>query len=215
LHGLYSGTGVRKRTCLLKNFINFVDDEKFQLAEVNGTLLYKVGQPTWSCNNDGGGRSLELLRLLLDAFATSDGHHGNATAVHEGAEPLVLENNLLNKFFGGLNDDTVNVARILARIVTIKRDQNEHRGLAHAGLGLRNDIIAGVSLRNGLFLNFGRLLKAGSCDGFGDLRLQAKIRKSGGRATNSGVAAADHGGGGDVVLLIGHVLRELASVGHC
>jgi hypothetical protein len=150
--------------------------------------------------------------LLLDAFATSDGHHGNATAVHERAEPLVLKNNLLNKFFGGLNDNAINVARILARIVPIKRDQNENGGFAHAGLGLCDDIVAGVSLRNGFFLNFGRLLKAGSGDGLGDLGLQAKIREGGRGATNFG-AAANNGGGH--IVLIGHVLGELARVGHC
>ena len=48
-----SGTRVRKRTCLLKNFVYFVNDEKFELAEVKSTFVNKVGQPTRCCDNNG------------------------------------------------------------------------------------------------------------------------------------------------------------------
>lgn len=46
-----------KRTCLLKNFVNFVDDEKFDLAEIDSAFVHKITQATGGCNDDGRGMS--------------------------------------------------------------------------------------------------------------------------------------------------------------
>jgi hypothetical protein len=61
----------------------------------------------------------------------------------------------------------------------VKGGENEDSGLAHAGLGLTDDVEAKHSLRNALVLHLGRMLETAIHSASEDLRLQKEITEVG------------------------------------
>ena len=112
--------------------------------------------------------SVYVCRALIEA-------HLNAT--HVLGESLVLLADLEGQLAGVAHDDDRHLA--VDRLQLLQRGKDEDGSLAHARLGLTEDVHAENGLRDALVLDFRRMFEAAVDDGPEDFRLEEEVSEAG------------------------------------
>mmetsp|Transcript_9342 Transcript_9342/g.40993 ORF Transcript_9342/g.40993 Transcript_9342/m.40993 type:complete len:344 (+) Transcript_9342:410-1441(+) len=166
---------VRAHVELLEHLIALVEDEVAALLERDVAVLGQRLAAAGGGDDDARGLLLELRLLLLDVDAAEDDGDVHRGEVRAEALELVLD--LVRQLARVAEDQRANLAR--DGLELLEDREHEHRGLAHAGLGLADDIHAQDRLGDALVLN------CWSRDGWDGERS--------GRGSDRGAAAARRG----------------------
>ncbi|GIX64986.1 membrane transporter protein, putative [Babesia caballi] len=126
------------------------------------------------------GETVELvLDLVRELAGVADAEAGDAVAGRRDG------------LAAGVTLDAAGERAVLLHIQLLEDRQDEHRCLAHTGLGLAQDVHAGDGVRNGLVLHLGGVLEAGVPDGAQDLGLQEEVAEPAG--VDGHVTSTAHG----------------------
>ena len=118
------------------------------LSQMSPSLASALQRPGGG-DDDAGGLLLELRLLLLDVDAAEDDGDVHRGEVRAEALELVLD--LVRQLARVAEDQRANLAR--DGLELLEDREHEHRGLAHAGLGLADDVHAQDRLGDALVLN--------------------------------------------------------------
>ncbi len=134
---------------LLEHLVYLVDDEDLELRGIEGLVLHEHLDTARAAHNDVGLVGFKALLLLRKGDTTVDALHGDALEV--GLEALELLGDLVCKLPGVHNHESLEA---IIRIDALQGDSHEDSCLAHASLGLCDNVIACQAIGNRLLLNW-------------------------------------------------------------
>ena len=118
-----------------------------------------------------GIQSFEHFDLVVDGRASIDHFSPNVLQVLSKSDELFLD--LVRKFSGVAEDDSLAGLGLVWELV--EDGEYEHCGLAHARLGLRQDIDSYHCVRNALLLHLRGMLEPAFLDSSEQFRLQQQV----------------------------------------
>lgn len=121
----------------------------FQVLQIELLALDQRQNATGRANDDVRIDSLQRFLVLLDRHSAKE--HSHLGGGHVLAEALVLLGDLEGQLARVAHDEHVNV--VFGRLQLLQRGQHEHGSLAHAGLGLAQNVHAEHGLRNAFVLD--------------------------------------------------------------
>ena len=157
----------------VEHVVRFVEDERFDLAEIEEALLHQVEHATGAADDDLGTAAQRVDLRLLRA-ATEDRGGLDARVLGEHADLGVdLDGELARR---REDEDERALARLFDQ--TLQDRQRERRRLAGARLGEAHDVAAVHCGRDGLGLDRPGFIEAGLGDGACECIVEPEVRES-------------------------------------
>jgi hypothetical protein len=153
-----------------QHFVGFVEDQRGEAVEVEALALEVVHDAAGRAD-DHVGAALELAQLDDHALAAVDGQH--VEAGHLAGVALEGLGHLDGELAGGGEDEHLRVA--LVDVDLVEGGQGEGGGLAGAGLGFAQDVVAGEQVRDAGGLDGRRGLVADLGEGGQNGRLEIEL----------------------------------------
>lgn len=138
-----------KLTQLLQHLVALVEDEMFQVLQVELLVADESENATGCSNHDMRCCCLQSFFVLLDRHATEE--HSNFNARHVLAEPFVLLADLEGQLASVAHDQNVDL--IVCRLQLLKGGQHEDGCFSHTRLCLAQNVHAEDGLRNAFVLD--------------------------------------------------------------
>ena len=159
---------------LLQHAVALVQHEVLHLVQLEVALLDQSQQPARRADDNVGRVVLEHLLVGLDGHAPVDDLHLDGRHVLFEAAKLV--ENLIGQLARVAHDNGVDFS--VHGLDLLQDGDDEHRRLAHAALGLADDVRPQDGLRDALVLHLRRVLEAAVADGVEQLGLQQELPKA-------------------------------------
>eukprot|EP00754_Rhynchopus_humris_P039664 Rhum_TRINITY_DN22786_c0_g1::Rhum_TRINITY_DN22786_c0_g1_i1::g.176016::m.176016 len=203
---------------LLEELVGLVHDEVLDVVRLQDVSPHQVDHAARRAHADGR----EVVVLLLEQrLVGRDGHaavedaHLRVREVLREADELPLD---LVRQLARVHEHDALHHLLVALLNLVERGQHEHGRLAHAGLGLREDVLAEDGGRDGLVLHLGGVLETVVRDGTVQLRLQQEVAEApdlGGGVAGVGLLLG-RGRLGDLLLILEvEQVLLLLGVRHC
>ena len=158
----------------IEHAVGLVEDEHLDVAEVEHHAVVEVEQAA-----GGGDEHVDAAAQAVDLGVVAHAaHHGEnvvAGLLGHGAGHIV---DLLGKLSGGGHDEGLGAVALLEVAELVEHGKGEGGGLAGAGLGGGDHVVAGEHQRDGLLLDGGRLGVAHLAHGGHDVLAKTKLFKS-------------------------------------
>mmetsp|Transcript_72534 Transcript_72534/g.204553 ORF Transcript_72534/g.204553 Transcript_72534/m.204553 type:complete len:203 (-) Transcript_72534:224-832(-) len=159
---------------LVHALVALVEDELSELVQLQALLPDQGEQPSWSSDEDVGAAVLQHLLVLGDGDTTV--HYASLHGREILGEAVELMLDLVCELARVADDKHLH--GLLRGIHLLQAREHEDGRLAHAGLGLAENVSAQDGLRDALMLDLGGVLEAAVHDGAEELGLQEEVAEA-------------------------------------
>mmetsp|Transcript_9687 Transcript_9687/g.26196 ORF Transcript_9687/g.26196 Transcript_9687/m.26196 type:complete len:227 (-) Transcript_9687:109-789(-) len=168
---------------LVQALVALVQDELRELVELQVLLARQAEHAARGANEDM--RAIVLQHLLILGYRHTAVHHACLHVLEVLGEPVELMLDLIGQLTRVAHHQDLHA--LLRWVNLLKARQHEDRCLAHAGLGLAQNVGAQDCLWDTLMLHLRGMLEAAVYNGTEQLGLQEEVTKA--RSVDGGIAA--------------------------